>query len=82
MCLSGCFVGEALFAARKGENPSEDHGYLITTLLDGRWRKSSVAILDAQTLEAGPIAELRLKNPLPMGFHCLWSDKYHGPESN
>jgi all-trans-8'-apo-beta-carotenal 15,15'-oxygenase len=79
-------VGEALFVARKGSNPSEaglaaeDDGYLITTLLDGRGRKSSVAILDAKTLESGPIAELRLKNPLPIGFHCLWSEQYHGPK--
>lgn len=47
---------------------------------DGRQDRSTVVILDASDLAAGPLAQLHLRNPMPFSFHCMWSDAVHGPQ--
>ena len=48
---------------------------------DGRQDRSTIVILDASDLAAGPLAQLHLRNPMPFSFHCMWSDAVHGPQS-
>ena len=42
---------------------------------------SEVVILDAQEMEASPVATLRLPHHLPYGLHGNWVDEYFGPPS-
>lgn len=68
---SASAVGEPVFAAKPGGK--EDHGWLITQVLDGETKKTIFAIFDEQTVGAGPIAKVRLTHPLPISFHGWWS---------
>jgi all-trans-8'-apo-beta-carotenal 15,15'-oxygenase len=65
------FISEVIFAPRTN-NLAEDDGYLLTTVYDGRSKKSYVAILDAQKIEAGPVAKIHLDHHIPMRFHGAW----------
>ena len=56
---------------------AEDDGYLVTLMYDGRQKRSSLVVLDAQSLEEGPLALVHLRHSLPFAFHCMWSANYH-----
>lgn len=51
---------------------SEDEGYLMTYLYDRTLDRSDLVIYNAQDLRAGPIAEIRLPQRVPFGFHGSW----------
>lgn len=59
---------------------AEDDGWLICQLFDSEHIHSEIVILDAQQLAKGPVAVLRLRNPVPSALHSCWSDTYYGPE--
>jgi carotenoid cleavage dioxygenase-like enzyme len=66
------FVGEAVFAPKKGAAPdaAEDDGYVLLPLLDGeRGMNASVLVFRADDLAAGPIATVELDTYLPHGLH-------------
>ncbi|ANF82154.1 carotenoid oxygenase [Acinetobacter sp. NCu2D-2] len=71
-------TGEVIFVAR--ENPekngvqAENDGWLMSYVhaLDGS--PSKVVILNAQNIEAGPVATIHLPTRVPLGFHCNWID--------
>ena len=44
-------------------------GWLVGTLLDSARSRSGIAILDAEHLERGPVAEAWLPLTVPLGFH-------------
>jgi len=64
-------VEEHLFLPKTSQK-SEDDGYLIGTSLDFVKQRTQLNILDAQQVEAGPIAILELPYHLPLGFHGTW----------
>jgi len=51
---------------------SEDQGYLLTYVFDRSGNKSSLEILDAQDMSAAPVAEIKLPQRVPFGFHGSW----------
>jgi hypothetical protein len=42
-------------------------------------QRSHLVILDARDVEAGPVALLRFRDPIPSGLHGCWSSAYYGP---
>ena len=55
-----------------GSDPREGIGFLLTTIYDERLDTSELAVFDAQSLSAGPIARALLEHRVPVGFHGLW----------
>lgn len=59
------FVGEPVLA------PSRDGAHVLTLLSDGEAEETTLVILDADDLAAGPVAEVPLPL-LPVAFHGDW----------
>ncbi len=64
----GSFPGESVFAPSSAE-AEEDDGYVLTVIYDAPEDSSYLAILDAQNLDAEPVAMAKVMNRVPMGFH-------------
>ncbi|MDG1483715.1 MAG: carotenoid oxygenase family protein [Myxococcota bacterium] len=67
----GIFGSEAPFAPRIG-SAAEDDGYVVSFVTDTADWSSSVLVLDAADISAGPIARVRLPQRVPAGFHAAW----------
>ena len=63
--------GEAVFAPKVGSS-CEDDGYLVCFVHDEATNQSECLIIDAQHLEAGPIATIVMPFRVPYGFHAGW----------
>ena len=63
--------GEAVFAP-KADSKSEDDGYLVCFVHDEAQNQSECQIIDAQNIEAGPIATIMMPFRVPYGFHAGW----------
>ena len=63
--------GEAIFAPRVGSS-CEDDGYLVCLVHDEAANQSECLIIDAQHLEAGPVATIIMPFRVPYGFHAGW----------
>ncbi|OKO86728.1 hypothetical protein AC629_15595 [Bradyrhizobium sp. NAS80.1] len=50
----------------------EDHGWLIGFVCDLTRGTSDLMILDAQKIEAKPVARIQLPRRVPQGFHGNW----------
>jgi len=59
--------GEPIFV---GNPDNEKAGAIICQLFDAESQRSSFAIFDAYKVSRGPIAVLRLKQPIHLGFHA------------
>ena len=46
-----------------------DDGWLVGTLLDAANQRSGIAVLDAQRIDEGPVAQAWLPYTVPLGFH-------------
>ncbi|HRI08022.1 MAG TPA: carotenoid oxygenase family protein [Nannocystaceae bacterium] len=68
----GRLCGEPVFAPRPG-GASEDEGWILAVIYDGAAAESSLVILDARRVDAGPVAAVPLGALLPYGFHGTWS---------
>jgi len=64
----GQFASEPVFIARSSDAPEGD-GFVACTVYDGPNDRSYLAILDAQNIDAEPLAKLHLAHRLPQGFH-------------
>jgi len=66
-------IGEPVFMPRYGYESSvvgaEDDGYVIVQLYNPDRHRTDFCILDAQKVERGPIARIKLKHHVPYGFH-------------
>ncbi len=62
---------EPIFVSREGST-AEDDGYILCLTYDGDSDKSFVAILDAQKLSEGTVAEIWLPQHVPVTFHRIW----------
>jgi len=67
----GQAVSEPVFVARAGSSEEGD-GWLLATVFDEARNASHLAVLDAQGLEAGPVARAHLDHRVPAGFHGSW----------
>jgi carotenoid cleavage dioxygenase len=63
---TGCSVSEPVFAAR---GAGDGDGWLLVVVFDAARNASHLAILDAERIEAGPIARAHLDHRVPAGFH-------------
>ncbi len=63
--------GEAVFAPKVGSD-CEDDGYLVCFVHDENAHRSECLIIDAQHLEAGPVATIVMPFRVPYGFHAGW----------
>ena len=63
--------GEAVFAP-KVNCSCEDDGYLVCFVHDEATNQSECLIIDAQHLEAGPVATIIMPFRVPYGFHAGW----------
>ena len=72
----GHYVGEPVFVPNP-EQPidaetDDDHGWLISEVLDGKSGTSFLAVFDVAQIEDGPLAKVRLRHHLPFSFHGWW----------
>jgi carotenoid cleavage dioxygenase len=68
----GRWGSEAAFAPRAGAT-AEDDGYLVSIVRDEREGATEAVVLDAASLERGPLARVRVPAPVPLGFHATWA---------
>jgi len=68
---AGCAVSEPVFAARPG-SADEGDGWVLATVFDEGAGRSHLVVLDAQRVEAGPVARAHLPHRVPAGFHGSW----------
>jgi carotenoid cleavage dioxygenase-like enzyme len=61
-----CFAGEPVFVAEPGGS-EEDHGVLLSVVLDGRTERSFLLVLDAASLHE--LARAEVPHHIPFGFH-------------
>ena len=74
--------GEPVFVAREGSE-AEDDGWLVTFSHANDGSDASFVVLDAQDLARGPVAEVRLPQRVPNGFHGNWvSDRSVPPPAS
>jgi carotenoid cleavage dioxygenase-like enzyme len=59
---------EHVFVPRPGSRNADD-GWLVGTLLDAANQRSGIAVLDAQRIDEGPVAQAWLPYAVPLGFH-------------
>jgi carotenoid cleavage dioxygenase len=64
-------VGEAVFVPAV-DATSEDAGWLINIVTPRHGDASSLVVLDATDVAAGPVATVRLPRRVPAGFHGSW----------
>jgi carotenoid cleavage dioxygenase len=64
-------VGEHIFVPEAGGS-REDDGWVLTMATDRLTERSELVVLDARDLAAGPIARVRMRRRVPIGFHANW----------
>ena len=62
---------ESVFIPSENQK-SEDEGYLMTYIYDKASDKSNLVIFNAQNIKSGPIAQIKLPQRVPAGFHGSW----------
>lgn len=67
----GDATSEPVFVPRRPDAPEAD-GYLLAVVWRGAEHRSDFVVLDAATIEDGPIAVAELSSRVPFGFHGNW----------
>lgn len=67
----GRYGGEAVFAPRP-DATSEDEGWLITFVHDTKEDTSELVVVNAQDVNAEPVARVLIPQRVPYGFHGAW----------
>jgi len=67
----GRAAGEPVFVARPG-GTDEDDGWLVTFVHDGNTDSAEFAVLDARDFGRGYVAQVKLPQRIPFGFHGNW----------
>ncbi len=68
-----CFGSEPVFAPRFNAK-SEDDGYVISFVSDPETGNSKAVIIDAQNFSDKPVAEVKIPQRVPLGFHGTWAN--------
>lgn len=66
----GCYPIEPIYVPN-----AHGSGWILTVVFDGNKDQSTVQILQADNLEAGPICVLELPEIIPFGFHGTWKSR-------
>ncbi len=74
------YVSEPVFIPKPGLS-QEDEGWLIVLVFDASDQRSCFAILDAARVEAGPVAQLRLRHHVPYGLHGRFTPQIFLPQA-
>ena len=69
--LEGEMGAEPVFIPSENQT-SEDEGYLMTYVYDRATDKSNLMIFNAQDINSGQIAQIKLPQRVPFGFHGSW----------
>ncbi|MEW5299826.1 MAG: hypothetical protein WDW36_002801 [Sanguina aurantia] len=79
----GKIAQEPIFVPRSsgsgGSGDAEDDGWVMTMVYDATTNRSSLAILDAQRIEEGPVCSIGLTHHIPLGLHGSFTPAYLGP---
>ena len=67
----GDTISEPVFVER-GAEAAEGDGWLIAAVWRARENRSDVAVFNAQDVESGPVALVKLGHRVPDGFHGNW----------
>jgi carotenoid cleavage dioxygenase len=67
----GKMGSESVFVPSENNN-REDDGYLLSYVYDRATDKSDLMILNAEDINSGPIAQIKLPQRVPFGFHGNW----------
>jgi len=67
----GRYGGEAVFVPRPGAT-AEDDGWLLTFVHDQVENTSELVIVNAQDITAQPVAQIKMPQRVPYGFHGVW----------
>ena len=67
----GRLPGEFVFVP-EAAGSGEDHGWLLGFVVDTADDTTDLAILDARSIAAAPLATVRLPHRIPPGFHGKW----------
>jgi len=67
----GSTPGEPVFVPRSSDAP-EGVGFLLTVVYRADERRSDLLVLDAENVEAEPLARVELPHRVPFGFHGNW----------
>ena len=70
---AGDAAGEPIFVPRSAD-AAEGDGFLLAVVYRGAEARSDLLILDAQNVEAKPLATVQLPHRIPFGFHGNWAD--------
>ncbi|MGA0237983.1 MAG: carotenoid oxygenase family protein [Acidimicrobiales bacterium] len=68
---AGRAAGEPVFVSRP-DAAAEDDGWLVTFVHDGNDGSAEFAVLDAQDFSRGYVAQVKLPQRVPFGFHGNW----------
>jgi len=67
------FCGEPMFAPKV--NPSsEDDGYVLTVLFNGKSEQSELVVFESSEISAGPVCRIPLGIGVPHGLHGCFTD--------
>ncbi len=64
-------LGECVFAPNPG-GTDEDDGWVLNLAHDSGTGRSALLVFDARDIERGPIAQVRIPERVPVGFHANW----------
>ena len=73
-------AGEPVFVGRQG-GTAEDDGWLITFVHDVPKGTAELVVIDAQDFDRGYVAQVRLPQRVPYGFHGNWVSDRSVPEA-
>jgi all-trans-8'-apo-beta-carotenal 15,15'-oxygenase len=69
--------GEPIFI---GNSEEERAGAILCQMFDAKCSQSSFVIFDAFNVARGPVATVRLKKPIHIGFHASFKTEYATPD--
>ena len=63
--------GEPVFAPKPGST-EEDEGWILSLVHERETRRSKLVIIDAQSFDKEPVAEVIIPQRVPYGAHGSW----------
>ena len=63
----------------ESDGTQEDDGFILGIVYDHQQQRSSLVVLDAADIAAGPVCRLWLNHHLVHGLHGSWCRQYYGP---
>lgn len=67
--------GEPIFIGDSVDSRSDESGVVLCQEFDASRQQTAFLIFNAFDIHGGPIARLRLKHPIHLGFHAFWKPR-------